>query len=314
MIAQEREEHMEQLAEAVRHIFPCLGYTPQAIERFIQTPDSGTDEGEFYRIETAPDRAVLTKLRSHGDDGRAFPYLIPTAWSGRYQALWSALECLKKISTERGIPELFMCIQEEIPSHNAYFGGLLGMQGFKVKPRVLMEAPLDVLDTRPLPALPEGIVEVEVTEDRLKQAANSHHGAFVAYDEAPLPAEEDQRYRDDNHRYFLRLFKNHAKDVKNWVMLEHQGDIMAICFGFNDPPFLVIEEMSVHPVYRGQGLGRYICLRCMQKLRDAYGGPDKRFQLGTNLTWTPAVKLYHWLGFTIETQESYAEYRYRLAG
>ena len=63
MLPQDPEEHQVQLAETVRHIFPILGYTQEGIDRFIETPDRDTDEGEFYRIETAPNQAVLAKVR-----------------------------------------------------------------------------------------------------------------------------------------------------------------------------------------------------------------------------------------------------------
>jgi hypothetical protein len=37
-----------------------------------------------------------------------------------------------------------------------------------------------------------------------------------------------------------------------------------------------------------------------------YGGPEKHFFLGTDRRWHAALNLYHSLGFTLKTVESYA--------
>jgi len=69
---------------------------------------------------------------------------------------------------------------------------------------------------------------------------------------------------------------------------------------------MCLEEVALAPEFQGQGLGRYLTIRCVQKLDESYGGPEKSFFWGTDRRWTPALKLYHRLGFTIDQIESYA--------
>lgn len=65
IIPQDQEEHMKQLEDAVRRIFPCLGYAQAAMDQFIHMPDEdGHIEGDYYRLETAENQGVLVKVRT----------------------------------------------------------------------------------------------------------------------------------------------------------------------------------------------------------------------------------------------------------
>lgn len=309
MIKQDREEHRAQLEDTVRRIFPYLGYSQEGMEQFIHMPDDDGDvEGEYYRIETEPGQGVLVKVRT--GDRWYIPYMVPIDWESRYTAIWAALDCLKKACKERDTGDMWLHMRNNPPSHQSYYEGLLAMQGFEITPRTFMKAPVDVLDTLELPVLPDDIVEIEVSEDRLKEAAVSHNAAFTIYDKAPTPPEEIQKSVDETYEDFVGWFQN-PDAVKTWVALEHKGNIIAICIGLRwrfDTRNLALHEVAVHPDYHGRRLGRYICIRCMQKLREVFGDSDTRFYLGTTLTQAPAITLYHKLGFTIDKLESYANY------
>jgi len=307
IIPQEREAHKKQLADTVRRIFPCLGYSQEAMDQFIQMPDEDGDvEGEYYRIETAEDQGVLVKVRT---GSRWYvSYLIPIDWESRYYAISSAIEWLKSACREKGTGDMWFHIRKNLPSHQAYYEGLLAMQGFRVRPRVHMIAPLEVLDTLERPEIPENIIEIAPSKDRLREIADNHYEALMIY-EGPLPLEEEKKKKQTIYNTLVSWFPH--EDVKTWVVLEHRGRIIGLCQGLVslESHSLDLWEVGLHPDYQGRGLGRYMCIRSMQKLREYYGGPEMHFAVDAEPTPSsiPALKLYYGLGFTIDRHESYVD-------
>jgi ribosomal protein S18 acetylase RimI-like enzyme len=289
----------QKFREAVRYIFPILCYTPEQTEAFLNQFSSHFD-GNSYMIEDEQGRLTFCRYAT-GD----VHFIIPSVWEDRYTLVKEALLQLKQeflaSNSER---QLWMQIDETPPSHNAYYAGLLPELGFRLKPRLTMTASQDLVQKLALPDLAADIQEIPYQADQLQAAIDAYLRAHEV-NEPELSAEERADSRRNDARYITHVY-GLENTRQTWTGLACAGELIGFSFGAASDVRMSVEEVAVVPEFHGQGLGRYLTIRCMQKLNENYSGPDKYFFLGTDRRWHRALKLYHRLGFTIDKIESYA--------
>ena len=160
---------LEGLSDAVRDIFPVLWFEPEQIEAFLQSVREGKLVDRILVVESAAGRAFV------GEKHGRLAFVIPSDWHRRYQIVQESIEELQAQPKRR---YMHLDINEEIPSHCAYFAGLLPGLGFHMEPRVEMVADRDAVDDIS-PALPAGFTEVTLAADRVGQAAMVLHEAYL---------------------------------------------------------------------------------------------------------------------------------------
>lgn len=300
----EHPELVDKFKETVRNIFPILCFTPAETEAFIAKFGPEHDDNN-YVYEDAQGRFTFCHYTIHGSLARSIQFIIPAVWTDRYDMVASVLQQIRAdfLATNAEL-ELRMRIDEQMPSHSAYYMGMLPGLGFEIAPRVSMRADYSLLHALTLPDLPPGITEASFEEARIMeypelffQVDSVYHAGFspekIAHERAMFADYIPRACKSDNIRPI-------------WTSLVEDGQLIGASFGGAWDDELSIEEVGILPAYYGQGLGRYLTIRCMQKLRQHYGGENKYFALGTFRTYTRALKLYHRLGFTIDKIESYA--------
>ena len=289
---------------AVREILPILCFAPDAVEAFLTAYLPGSD-GRSYVVEA--DGGGPTFCRYSVDGSEVFvDYIIPSKWDDRYAQVRCAIEQLKDACLTPGSDRYIrMHVDERLPSHAAYYLGLLPELGFTLKPRVTMTAPRDLTTRLIRPDLAEGVTEVSYHRDRLPAVIDVSVRAYSGKMLHELPEAEWDRLRQDEAPYLEGAFAQ-RRAADTWTGLAFQDRLVACSFGEVTDDRLKVEEVFVLPEFQGKGLGRHVTVRCLQKLHEQDGSPSKRFFLGTDRRWTPALNLYHSLGFSIDVVESYA--------
>ena len=84
--------------------------------------------------------------------------------------------------------------------------------------------------------------------------------------------------------------------------------IIGSCYGRIWGNEMSIEELAILPEFYGNGLGRFLTIRCMYKLKSHFGESSKYFFIGTNRTYQRALRLYYSLGFKIDQVQTYASF------
>lgn len=297
------EQH-QVFKDAIRAIFPVLCFAPDQINSFIGENLPRSD-GKSYVVEDSEGR--LTFCRCSIDDSEVFvDYIIPSVWEDRYALVEAAILQLKEAyltpDSERC---LRMHVDERLPSHAAYYLGLLPVLGFTLTPRVTMTAPRELVGRLAQAKLPDGFVEVPYQGDLLEEVAGVSVWAYSGKTAAQLSAADWACLRDDEIPYITSAFQD-RRAAATWTGIEYQGQLIGCSFGEVSDDRMKVEEVFVVPEHHGKGLGRYLTICCMQKLHQEHGGPDSYFFLGTDRRWTPALGLYHSIGFAIDRVESYA--------
>lgn len=298
-------DYPQRFKDAVRYLFPILCFTPDQTEAFIKTYEPQFD-GKSSVIEHGQGRLTFCRYFQRSSGVTYLEYLIPSVWEERYTMVKEALlqlkhECLAAES-ER---VLRMVINEKLPSHAAYYLGLLPELGFTLTPRVTMTASQDLVRQLTLPELMPNIQEIPYQADQLKAAIDAYSRAFDANVQS-ISAEQRTQVHEAEARYITTMY-GLERTAQTWTGLVCESKLIGFSFGdAADDRVMFLEEVALVPEFHGKGLGRYLTIRCLQKLHDAFGGPDKYFYLGTDRRWSRALKLYHRLGFTIENIQSYA--------
>lgn len=302
----EYPEHLEQFKITVREIFPILCFTPEQIEAFLREFAPSYDDTVYY-IENALGQATFSRTLINAYGIRSIQYVIPSVWSERYQLVKSAIEQIKTefilANTEK---KLFIRITEQVPSHNAYYAGLLPELGFDMEPRVTMTANQDMVNQLDLTDLPNNIYEISFSKNRLPEFIELYNRAYAVYQDRLLP--ERQAHEREFRQWQLTDAQEQEDAVKTWVGIEFNGEIVGSCYGRIWGNEMSVEELAILPEFYGKGLGRFLTIRCMQKLKEHFGEPSRYFFIGTNRTFTRALKLYHRLGFKINSVETYATF------
>ena len=293
-------DYPQKFKDAVRCLFPILCFTPDQTEAFIKEFEPQFD-GENCMIEDEHGRPTFCRYSAEKNSTEIYiEYIIPSVWEDRYTMVKEAILQFKhEFLAANSECYLRMHINEKLPSHAAYYLGLLPELGFALAPRVTMIAPQDLVGQLTLPKLMPNIQEMPYQTDQLEMATYVDARAFGAT-EQELSAEMQADMGETDRRYTLE------GTVQTWAGLACEGKLIGFAFGAASDDRMLLEEVSLLPEFHGKGLGRYLTIRCLQKLYESYGGPDKYFFLGTDRRWNPALKLYHRLGFTIDRIESYA--------
>ena len=307
LIEQSLQEHEAELGPAARIVLPVLGYTVREVEAFLE--EQTQSQGSRYRVVSGDGRDSFIRTRAMGDSWN-IAYIVPEDWPERYISVRYAVDCLKEQCRKAGPVSLFMGIRETPPSINAYFAGMLPLLGFEIKARADLSAPLSLGDGLVLTKLPSGIEEIQLTEDRLTEAAEIHWSAFSNLEPAQS-AEDGEKERLETVSMFEDDFRR--DDSKTWIALAEGKRIVGICIGrhWPDQKMLAIHELAVAPEYQGRGLGRYLSIRCMEELKKYYGTEGSRYGVGTSRTWFSAYHLYQSLGFEVDEFHLYARFTAR---
>ena len=294
---------MEQLREAAGGILPLLCYTDDDIAKFIDIHQERTHYC-FYRLELPDGLASLVRTSGFDKGGSTqIVYIIPTDWKARYKLVQAVVEAIKTESQRKGVSEIFTSIVESVPSDNAYYAGMLPLMGFEMAPRVRLVAPFDVLEALDLPQLPDGIEEAGFSEERLSEVADVWYEAEIEH--YPDWSEQEKEQKRANCLQDVKQYSQREDKIKTWTTLMHDGRVIGFCVGSVASPSETLDVLALYvaPAFQGRGLGRYLCIRCMQKLHQFYAKPDWRFFVGTFRDWLPAMRLYSNLGFRLDDKD-----------
>jgi ribosomal protein S18 acetylase RimI-like enzyme len=277
---------------AVRCILPTLCFGPEQVEEFLARAKSGAIE-QIHAIGDAGGRAFVSGSKFRVD------FIIPSDWPQRFAIVERAV---KELQGSRKY--IRMDISERAASHGAYFTGLLPGLGFELEPRLAMSAGLEALAKLGRPSLPAGYRELALTLDRADEVARVLYEAYKAVRPgwSARPADDLDMW-ENNARFAIERHSRYCAAV------EHGGRIVGACLGSVTGRGLGIHELAVLPESWRQGLGRFMMIRCMQKIEADCEDPAARFTLGTNRTYSAAIALYRSLGF--ETSDVYTRATWR---
>lgn len=297
-------DYPQKFKEAVRQILPILCFTSEQTEGFIQEFEPKFD-GRSSFIRDAEGRLTFCRFYLESPEARYIRYLIPSVWEDRYIMVQNAMAQIKEtFLADNSEHELRMKINEKSPSHTSYFAGLLPGLGFRLKPRVTMIAQQELVQQFTLPDLPADVHKRPYQEDQLKATIDIYLRAHEVNGLAPTE-EERTHAKAANTRYITDIFPL-ERTVQTWVGLGHKEKLIGFALGGKWGQEISLEEVALLPEYHGKGLGRYLTIRCLQKMNDLYDGVGEYFGIGTDRTNLLALKLYHRLGFKIDKIESYA--------
>lgn len=299
-------EHLKHFKITVNETFPILCFSSDQTEAFLKEFEPTYDDA-IYSIENALGQTVFSRTFINAYGVRSIQYVIPSVWSDRYKLVKSAITQIKnefiKANTEK---KLFIRIIEQVPSHNAYYAGLLPELGFDMEPRVTMTAKQELVNQVDLTELPKNIYEIPFSKNLLSEYVDLYNRAYAVYEGRLLP--ERQAHEREFRQWQLTDAQEQEDAVKTWVGIEFNGEIIGSCYGRIWGNEMSIEELAILPKFYGKGLGRFLTIRCLQKLKEYFGSPSRYFFIGTNRTFTRALKLYHRLGFKINSVETYATF------
>ena len=208
------------------------------------------------------------------------------------------MESIKKEGTKQGVSELFIDIVESVPSHNAYYAGMLPLIGFEMAPRVRLVAPFDILHTLDVPELPAHIEEVGFSAEKLPGIADVWNQTEMEH--YPNCSESEKRRKRAELLKEVEGWSRSEDKVRSLTVLAQNGRIIGFSVGFPAAASKTLDVLELHvaPAFQGRRLGRYLCIRCMQKLHKHFAKPGWRFFVGTFREWQPAMKLYSSLGLS----------------
>ena len=300
LVQVDHAEHMKQLRAAVERILPLLCYADDEIEEFVDYHQKWYS-GNFYRLDLTRGASALVRVSGFQRGGTTnINYVIPTDWKERYQIIQAAVAAIKTEAERQGVDELFTGIVESVPSHDGYYAGMLPLMGFEMAPRVRLVAPFDVLDTLELPQLPDGIEESGFLPEKLAEVSAVWYQAEIEH-YADRSEEEKQQKRADYIRD-VEHWSESEERIKTCTTLLRDGRVIGFSVGLvgSSSETLDVLELHVAPAFQGRGLGRYLCIRCMQKLHECFAEPGWRFFVGTFRDWLQAMKLYSSIGFRLD--------------
>lgn len=298
-------DYPQKFKDAVRSLFPILCFTPIETEAFLQACAPQFD-GQSCVVKDEQGRLTFCRYTSDNPGAIYLDYIIPSVWEVRYPLVKAAILALKQhFFGTNAARVLRMQVNEKLPSHNAYYLGLLAELGFTLTPRVTMRAAPDVVAQLALPSLPPQVSEIAYQAEQVEAVIDVFTSAYSGKNEHELSADAWAQLRAEEAPYLRRVYQG-EETQRTWTGLMCEGKLIGCAFGGSEDARMRLDEVVVVPEFQGQGLGRYLTLRCLQKVAARYGGPEKYFFLGTDRRWHPALKLYHRLGFIIDQIESYA--------
>ncbi|MEM7031953.1 MAG: GNAT family N-acetyltransferase [Chloroflexota bacterium] len=300
-------DYVQQFKMAVRHMFPILCFTPEQTEAFIDESESQFDDNSGV-FEDKQGQLTFYRYKQIRSETRNIQYIIPSDWEDRYSLVKQTLIHLKQdFLNDNTIHSLRMRVDEGLPSHNAYYAGTLADLGFKLRPRLKMTASHELPGQLDLTDLAEGFKEMSFNPGLLTTSVDIYGRAHLTNAPKNVTAEEIAEEQAWERRYLTDMFAL-ERTAQTWVGLGYQDHLIGFAFGGVWGNELALEEVVLAPEFHGQGVGRYLVVRFLQKMAETFKGADTHFSLGTDRTNTQALKLYHRLGFKIDKIESYAEF------
>ena len=300
----EHPEYPEKFKDAVRELFPVLCFTPEQTEAFIESFAPRFD-GRSSVVRDEKGRLTFCRFHVVSPEARYIQYLIPSVWEDRYSLIQDAMETIRdRFLADNAERELRMRIIETPPSHTSYYAGLLPGLGFRLSPRVVLTAQQESVRQLPLPELPAELHETPYEEEQLASAMDVYMQAHEV-NWRGLSEKERKLSRARDTRHITEIYPL-ERSRQTWIGLEDRGGLIGFAVGGLWGEEISLEEVALLPAYHGKGLGRYLTVRCLQEMDALYDGSDKQFAIGTDRTYTRALKLYHRLGFTMGSIETYA--------
>jgi len=146
-----------------------------------------------------------------------------------------------------------------------------------------------------------------LTTDRASQAARVLHEAYLT-----VHPDWSPERREDARKSWSQFMKftSPAEFRDEWVAVEHEGAVVGVCAAFSRPDAMIISELAVLPEHFRKGVGRYLLVRAMQKVKGARGS-DGQYLLSTlrRRESRAAVGLYRSVGFTVRKVFTRASWR-----
>jgi len=193
--------YLQKFKETVRFLFPILCFTPDETEAFLKEFEPQFD-GKSCVVEDGQGRLTFCRYTIENPGEIYLDYIIPSVWEARYPLVKEAILQLKHhflvVKAERA---LRMHINEKLPSHNAYYLGLLAELGFILTPRVTMIASQDLVRQLTLPALTPNMREVPYQADQLEAVIDAFTQAYSGKNKQDHSAEAWARLREDEAPY-----------------------------------------------------------------------------------------------------------------
>lgn len=271
-------EFQRELRRAVEASFPGFGYSPDEIGRFLRLNAEPYQDTHDLLLEDGEVVAVAMRL------GDLLEYVVPVLWERRYDLVVHAIQ-----SVCAQIPTLRLNIAEGLPSHNAWYAGLLPALGFELTPRTRMAASLPSLVRLAEQREPSSISLRSMEEDWLDACVELYLDAYGR------SGEWAQETADKLRESF------EAPDRRaSWVIAFSDGTMVGSCFGSQYGDRFYVEELAVAAAYQGRGLGRAMLLETVQRLARTYPSAEA-VVLDVDRMNLPATRLYAALGFRPQT-------------
>jgi ribosomal protein S18 acetylase RimI-like enzyme len=280
--------YRDALQGTIGRILPKLGFAPAEVQAVI-AEHAQLGSNLLLLIETAGGQRAYCALTSHAG-GWTLHSLFPSEWSDRYEILRDAFVQIRTAFLAETDPGsvLHFGLNEDTPTHQFYFAALLPDLGFQIRPRISMSIELGRLVQVELPDLPKEIREIDFAGDRIPALVDCFSEGFRG-----LEGERSREAWEDE----LAQQAAEPDAVRSWSSLEYRERIIGSCFGRMHGETAVIYELAVLPAFCGQGLGRFLLLRCARRLQEYGGAECNRCALWTYRTLDRALALYYRLGF-----------------
>ena len=302
----EYHQFFADLSREAPDIMTTLGFSRKDLEEFLSDHEQLYDHIAGRVVEDGRSIALFDAIVNEQMDGLSVQYLLPTHWGDRYAQLSAACTALVEyFENDRAERVLFLRIAEEYPSMNAYFMGMLPSFGFGIDPRIVLSIPVaDAID------LPTDSLLVLAPEETIREVAYSedHLDDFVELFQLTDTRESEPQHRASERDHEMREAMKDEYARTSFTALLADDRLIGFCYGQVWDKELAIEELGVIPEYRRRGLGRFLVIRCIEKLIERYADHDARVTIGTDRTNTAALRLYESLGFRADVVESYATY------
>lgn len=255
-----------QLHRAVGRSFAGFGFSPEETERFLNA-NAAPFEDIHYLVKEG-EATVAVAMRC----GNLLEYVIPANWESRYQTV---AEAIKLVALE--CSTLQIRIRENMPSHAAWYAGILPSIGFEMTPRMRME--VSALQLPEAAPVAEGYTIVPIRTEWIE--------ACVAIHEAALPGS------GENVRESLEV----SDRLASWFIALCQGQPVGSGFGSQHRGRLFVEELAIDEAHRGRGLGKQLLLASVGSLTSSLR-EAKQVILDVDRENEAAVGLYRSLGFS----------------
>ncbi len=117
-------DYLARLHRAVAAVFPVLCFDQIQTDSFLDSY-AKSDNSRCFTIETEGGTGLVCVRPGRNSTLWSIRHVVPNEWDHSYTIVAESLERIKERARREGVGQLLMTIEEDIPSHNAYFAGML---------------------------------------------------------------------------------------------------------------------------------------------------------------------------------------------